>query len=178
MKHLLPLTLVSLALFSCTYAISNDIRKGHLRSVSFKSVRENPDKYTGSVFIWGGFIAGIKGIDNGTLMEVVQNPVDRYGFIVDTDISGGRFLASTTDELDPLIYERGRLVTVAGRLAGTREVSREEKTYVYPFIEIMEIYLWKEDPVTYTDLWRGDHYPYSYRQFPYCKFPGSCPSCY
>jgi outer membrane lipoprotein len=139
------IVIAALLICSCAHTISKDIREGARLDVSFKSVKKDIGKYTGSTFIWGGFIVGTKRTEEGTEIQIVQNPVDSQGHIIDLDISYGRFIALHEGELDPLIYQRDRLITVAGELVGGREATLGKKPYTYPLLRISEIYLWKDE---------------------------------
>lgn len=169
MKRLLPIFLSSFILFSCAHVISKDVRAGAVKDASFSAIKGDIEKYKGRTVIWGGFIVKTRNTDEGTWLEIVQTPINGYGHILQTDESEGRFLAVHKGHLDTLIYERGRLVTVAGEVAGIREATIDEMKYVYPVVEIKEIYLWKEDviysayPVSYYPWWWYDpwwNYPY------------------
>jgi starvation-inducible outer membrane lipoprotein len=74
---------------SCTYAVSKETIK-EASDVPFRTVRENIEDYVGKQFVWGGFIARNRLTDEGTYLEVVQNPTNRYGRVVDTDMSEGQ----------------------------------------------------------------------------------------
>jgi outer membrane lipoprotein len=161
----------SLFLLSCAHVISKETREVAVRDVSFRVARMNTEKYTGSVFIWGGFIANIKRVEEGTLMEVVQNPIDRYGIITDTDVSGGRFLAMYKGELDPLIYERGRLITIAGELTGTKKL-KQNGDYAYPVLEVREVHLWKEEQAYYPYYQDRYYYPPYFPHYPWWPYYG------
>jgi len=157
----------ALLLASCAHVISEEYSASALSDVSFRSVRKDIDKYKGSLFIWGGFIVKTTRTETGSEIEIVQNPLDKYGHIIDPDKSQGRFIVLHPGELDPLIYARGRLITVAGELIGGRKITIEEKTYTYPLLESRELYLWWDDlyysypPYPYDPLWfpryRGPH---------------------
>jgi outer membrane lipoprotein len=97
------------------------------------------------VFILGGIISETKNSDQGTEIEIVQSPLDRYGYFINRDLSEGRFIVSSSRMLDPLIYKEGRYITVAGRLTGTRTQMLGDLEYSYPLIESRELFLWKEE---------------------------------
>lgn len=170
MKRMLLYISVAALLSSCAaHVISRDVREGAVKDVSFRVAKENIETYKGMKFIWGGFIAATRFTEEGAFLEVVQNPVDDYGDIVDTDVSQGRFLAFTEKDLDPLIYEKGRLVTVAGELTGSKTVKRKNRDYTYPILTLEEIHLWKEQDYVYYpyDYWYGPYWGYPYYDFPY-----------
>jgi len=166
MKRLLLIAALGIFLPSCAHVISKETREGTL-DVPFGSIRGNIEKYKGSTVIWGGMIANITVVDEGTELEVLQNPLDRYGAIDDPDISGGRFIAIYGGRLDRLIYREGREVTVAGKLAGSIERALDGRPYAYPVVEVIEIRLWKEDvyypmPPYYYYPWQWYYPPYYY----------------
>lgn len=166
MKRLLAYLIALLLLSSCAHVISRDIRSQAL-DVPFEVVKTDVLKYNGSIFVWGGFIAESKVEKGDTWIEVVQNPIDRYGNIINTDVSGGRFLARYKGHLDPLIYESGRMVTVAGVLRGTRKQPLDGAEYTYPVLEVIEIYLWKkEEPYYYYEPYYYDPFYYD----PYLRY--------
>lgn len=161
-------------MLSCAHAISKKHRAIAIRDVPFRTVKADIGNYTGSMFIWGGFIAAVRNTEEGTYLEVVQNPIDKYGYVLDTDVSGGRFLALSEEDLDPLIYERGRVLTIAGELKGDKKVKiRKDKDYVYPVLEIIELNLWKEDPIFYYDYIWWNYWPdcRMWGCYPYGPYP-------
>ena len=158
----------ALSLLSSCAAISKETRSKALY-VPFPEVKDNIDKYKGSLFIWGGSIVKTELTNQGAIVEVVQKPVNKYGEIVDEDISGGRFLALYKGHLDPMIYRKQRDITVAGTLIGREERKIGETTLVYPVLEVVELYLWKE-PTYYEP-------PYYYYP-PYWYYPWGSPYIY
>lgn len=161
---------IALLLSSCTYAISSGLRNEAVKNISFTDVRKDIDRHIGSVFIWGGFIVSSQWSDGGTVIEVVQNPIDRYGTIIDTDVSEGRFLIFHNKQVDPLIYEKDRIITVAGPLVGSKKIDVEGREYVYPLIEAREIYLWRENTMYPAEMWYWERRPY-YKDSPWPYYP-------
>lgn len=167
MKRVLFLIVVISFIYSCTHVISKPVRMGARTDVPFSNIKAETDKYKGTTFILGGIIVSTKNTEEGSIIEAVQTPVDRYGSIIDSDISSGRFLAIERGHLDPLIYKKGREITIAGELVGSRKKKAGEIEYAYPFFEIKEIYLWKEDKGYYYNL---PPYPYPYPPYNY-RYP-------
>jgi outer membrane lipoprotein len=165
-------------LASCAHIISQEYHQRAVRDVSFRNMLDNPDAYIDRTFILGGIIAEAKNTREGTEIEVVQTPVDRYGYIIDNDASEGRFMVFTKKQLDPLIYKKGRLITLAGRLKGTKAGLLGNVEFTYPLIEADEIYLWREDryyrPYFYNYYYDPFlySYPYSYGYGYYPFWPG------
>lgn len=160
-------TVAVLLLSGCAPVISGEYLQ-KAKELGFDQIRENPEANINSIFILGGTIADIEITPEGTELEVVQHPVSRYGDIMDRDISQGRFLLKTQKQLDPLIYRKGRLITVAGELIGTKTRLLHGKEYRYPVLEAKEIHLWKrhrQAPTPY--IFNPAFYPLYYYEYPY-----------
>jgi len=170
-SYVLILSLVSF-LTSCAHVISKETRQHAEGSASFSDVLANPDNYMGKTFIWGGFVAKVRHLEDGSYIEIVQNPLTKYEEIEDTDVSEGRFLAFSEKFLDPLIYEQGRLITVAGTLTGKKEVERGKGSYTYPVLTIKEMHLWQIREQRYPDYWESDYPPpyWWYTPWPYWPY--------
>ena len=164
MKKIIPLAISSLALISCAPVLSRDLMDRGTRDVSLSSVRQTPDAYKGRLFILGGVIVDTKLTEKGSEIEVFYVPVNKYGHLKDEVSQGeGRFLAVYPRErgfLEPLIYKKGRQITLAGEFLETRRAKLDELEYAYPVFEIKQIYLWEE----YRDYY---YPPYYYYPYPY-----------
>jgi outer membrane lipoprotein len=171
-SQVILLMFLTVFLTSCAHVISKEVRQEAEKDVSFGDVLSDPDAYVDKTFIWGGFVAKVRHLDEGSFIEIVQNPLNKYGEIADTDVSEGRFLAFSEMFLDPLIYEKGRLVTVAGKLTGKKEVERKNGSYVYPVLTIKEIHLWRMRDPNYPDYWEYDYPPpyWWYTPWPYWPY--------
>jgi outer membrane lipoprotein len=89
-----------------------------------------------------------RNLTEGTLFEVLQKALDTTDKPLDTDRTEGRFMALCEGYLDPAVYSKGRQVTLAGRVLGTRIDMVGEITYVYPLLACLEVYLWPPMPDT------------------------------
>ncbi|UCE80099.1 MAG: Slp family lipoprotein [Nitrospiraceae bacterium] len=156
-----------LFVISCSYVISKEVRQQAIRNVPFKNILENPSAYENNVFILGGIISETKNSNQGTEIEIVQSPLDRYGYFINRDYSEGRFIVSSSKMLDPLIYKEGRYITVAGRLTGMRTKLLGDLEYSYPLIESIELFLWKEERYYWSEYYYD---PYYYRPY-YIPYP-------
>jgi outer membrane lipoprotein len=165
MKRLMIIVMSSLALVSCAPVLNRGLMDQGLRDVPLSSVRQTPDAYKGKLFILGGIIVDTKLTENGTQIEVLSIPVNRYGYLKDEIREGeGRFLAVYPREqgfLEPMIYKKGRQITLAGEFLEVRKAKLDEIEYSYPVFEIKQIYLWEE--------YRDYYYPYYY--YPYYSYP-------
>jgi outer membrane lipoprotein len=166
MKKILLLLLVSVLTLSCAPVLRKDIMDASSISVPFPKLKENSPVHKGKLFILGGTIVNTKVTDEGSLIEAIYIPVDSRGYLRGSEYAEGRFLALYAREggfLDPLIYSRGREITLAGEYAGIRTGKIGEVEYTYPFFETKDIYLWEErvyyPPPYYSPFY---YYPYPY----------------
>lgn len=172
---LLLLSILLIILNGCVHVISDAGLKLADRSLSFRTVIENPDQHIGKYIIIGGAIAGIYNGKDGSELEVVQFNLDLTGMPEDTTRSDGRFLATSPDFLDSMVYGTGKMVTILGVITGKKTKKLGERDYTYPTLAIKEIHLWRSfeqgggyplpapyglyDPF-YYNYWPG---PYWYR---------------
>lgn len=153
----------------CAPAISPSVKKDTNLGLNFKRVIKNPDLFKGEKILWGGKIVSTKYQKKGTLIEVIQIPLDYFDKpTYNTSSSKGRFLIQSPWFLDSEVYKKGKDLTVAGIIKGTRIKKIGEFQYPYPLIEPLEIKLWEplpEYPSYYYDPFFYD--PYFYDPFTY-----------
>ncbi|HEY7490865.1 MAG TPA: Slp family lipoprotein [Candidatus Tectomicrobia bacterium] len=135
---------VMLAGAGCAHTISEGIRRQADTTISFTQLRANPEAYKGRMVILGGQILQPQNVQEGTLLEVLQKPLDAYERPLLTDSTEGRFMVLCSTYLDPAVYAKGREVTVAGRVLGTRTGPVGEVQYTYPLIDCLELHLWPQ----------------------------------
>ena len=160
MKKLLLFCLLLTALSSCAHVISSENRENALSTVPLSDLRTHVDQYSEKTFIFGGIIADTFNTDDGSELEVVQMPLDEWGYVTRHDISDGRFIVTARNHLDPIIFSKGREVTISGVLIGTRTQKLGKKDYVYPLFRAKEIHLLSQKGY-YRDAY-FDYYPYPY----------------
>ncbi len=122
------------------------------RNITLREVVNNPENYVGKLVLWGGKILKVTNKKEGTLIEVLQLPLDRNGRPRDIDKSAGRFLVLQAGYLDAAIYRKGRLITVVGEVQGVKSKPLDEIQYDYPFLIARKLHLWKtpsEELMTY-----------------------------
>ncbi len=178
-KRITPLFITvfcAIILSSCAPVLNRHYMKEGERDVSFNAFRQNPEAYTGRLYILGGVIVQAKLTPDGSQLEAMDVPVDRYGYFRDRGRSEGRFLAIMPKDralLDPEVFTKGRRVTVAGEFTGVRKDKIEEMEYAYPVFLIRQVYLWPREtgyyPAYYYDPWFSP-YPYYYRD-PWWSYP-------
>ncbi len=154
-----------MAFSACTPVLNREVMDQGMRDVPFSQLREAPDAFKGKLFILGGLIVETRLVEKGSQIEALSVPVDSLGYLKDTVRPQGRFLALYPREkgiLDPMVYKRGREVTLAGEFVEARRGKIDEMEYVYPVFEIRDIYLWEE---------RKDYYAYPYYDPFYYRSP-------
>ncbi len=153
-------------MLSCTPVLNRELMQEGARNVPLSQIRESPDANKGKLFILGGVIVETRVTDTGSQIEVLSVPVSKLGYLRDREQYGGRFLAlypRTSGMLDPLVYKKGREITLAGTFRENRQGKIDEMEYTYPVFEIKQIYLWEEQ----IDYYMMPAYPYYYSPYPY-----------
>lgn len=143
MTRLAFMLIVLLHVTACTQVISESGRKLADPAITYGHLKQNPDSYIGKNVILGGKIAAVRNAKDGGTLEVVQMELDRSYYPEDAMFSGGRFLVTSPDLLDRMIYEPGRFVTVLGEVKGKQVRMLDEVEYSYPVVAIREIHVWR-----------------------------------
>ncbi len=163
MKKILFTVLAALLLNACAPVLSRELMRQGSREVQFNELRQTPDAYQGRLFILGGVITDIRLSDQGSQIEALYVPVDSYGYLKEEEPGQGRFLAiypKSKGMLDPVVFKKGREITLAGEFAAIKKGKIDEMEYEYPVFEIRQIYLWQEERYyVYPPYY---YYPYYY----------------
>ena len=141
--HLVIYLLLLPLLSSCAPVISPEVLKTVDAVITFEQVLKNPDAYKGKTVLLGGTILKTINLPDDTLIEVMEQPLDRRNRPVNPEASKGRFIILFKEFKDPAIYSTGRLITVAGEVTGSQLRPLGETNYNYPMISPKEYYLWK-----------------------------------
>jgi|GEM_PF-1091851 len=118
-------------------------------------VRADPEAFVGETVVWGGNIARVENLAEGTRLEIVARPLGRDQRPLDVDRSAGRFHAFFPGFLDPQVHAPMREVTVRGRVDGVNEGTIGEFGYTFPRVLVDSLHLWPvpepEPRVIYRD---------------------------
>ncbi len=161
---LFPLLLSLLAGCSSLRAVPESYLMQVDKAVRFGELRQSPGSYRGRTILEGGRVVDIKPLKDGTWIEVLQLPLDRWDMPQkDTTQSGGRFLAMKNDFIDPAVLHPGMWVTVVGEIAGASTRHIGEVDYTYPVLKIQYLKAWEPlagQPSTFfgNTFWRGAGY--------------------
>lgn len=112
------------------------------KDIPFLSLKAEPEKFKGTWVMIGGMIVATKNTKEGTLIEVLQKPLDTEGRPRQTDATDGRFLVQSDAFLDAAVYHQGRQVTVVGEVIGRKELPLDEIVYSYPLLMMKDLHLW------------------------------------
>lgn len=153
------LGLTVLASGCATQPIAKDLRQ-QAKPVTLSQAVNNPNVHRGTVVIWGGRIINCFNNTNGASLYVLKLPLGYRQEPKTRGPASGRFIAKSTTLLDPEIYQKGHLVTVAGRLAGLQSGDIQNARYAYPVVNIKQLHLWAEPPPVYyySPGWYGGWY--------------------
>ncbi|MDA8172361.1 MAG: Slp family lipoprotein [Nitrospiraceae bacterium] len=153
---------------SCAAPISKRYRQEATPNVTFPLVFQDPAAYKGSIVIWGGVIIRTVNLKNGSELFILETPLGSREKPKGSDYARGRFIAISSSYLDSLVYRRGRKVTLAGEVAGEREIVslKGKQSYTYPVVMIKDIHLWKRArawyPAYYPPYYYGGYSPFYY----------------
>ena len=109
----------------------------------------------GRVALYGGMIIETLAGSEFSDLIVVQLPLGGGDRPRNVDQSEGRFLVRSQRFLDPTIYQKGRLVTVVGKVVGGENRSIGGLDYAYPVLEAIEIKLWPQEQQVWPNIQFG-----------------------
>ena len=140
-KYILPILMFA-ALAGCatTTPISRDLQR-ESRPITMAQVKADPGGMRGTV-IWGGRIVSTVNSTNGGAIYIMYQPLDETDKPLRYEQATGRFVAISRDFLDPNAFPRGRLITIAGNIAGVRIERLQNVQYTYPVINILQTHVW------------------------------------
>jgi outer membrane lipoprotein len=147
-------------LSGCTSVLSTSVVQEADDKISFPELQKLPDRYRGTVVILGGQIVETVVKESETWVQVLQLPLGAQQRPDNAAGSQGRFIVICKRFADPLVYEKGRKITVAGVVEGGRMIMLNDRPYNFPVILEREIYLWKTE----------DYYYPAYRPGPAFQF--------
>lgn len=152
---------LALLIFGCAYPISQQLREHAAKDVTFGMVLNNPSAYIGDIVIWGGTIIKTVNLKEGTQIFVLDTPLNYWGEPKQNIHSRGRFIAETSEFLDPEVYKPGYQVTLAGEVSGAKTLPLGQGSYTYPVIMIKQLHIYEKlpyypyYPYYYYDYWNG-----------------------
>ncbi len=121
-----------------------------------RTVAQAPEQFGHAGVIWGGRIVHVTNLADHTEIELLAFPLDKSQRPQPKDAPGGRFIAIVPGYLEPLNYPPGHLMTVSGRIEGTRSGRVGDAEYVYPLVEAADYHLWTAEEL--RSPWSNVHF--------------------
>lgn len=109
----------------------------------FSTVKGQASVQQGSVARWGGEIIAIENLKDYSEIELLYYPANHYGKPISTKTSEGRFKARVNGFIDPLVFEKGRLITLVGEVVDPSQGMIGEQAYLYPTLAAEGFHMWK-----------------------------------
>ena len=138
------LLLIVCLVTGCTSVLSETVMRESDPDISFTDLKKAPDSFVGKMVILGGSIIRMTQDETGSLLEVLQRPLDTNMAPLPGDRTGGRFLVRTPYRLTPELYKKAGSITLAGKVLGSETLPLDNTTYTYPVISLEDFYIWPE----------------------------------
>jgi outer membrane lipoprotein len=148
-KKVILAVILSFILSGCTSVLSSRVVQEADDKVTFTDLQKKPDRYRGTVVILGGQILDTVVKESETRVQVLQLPLGAEQRPVNTASSQGRFIVIFKRFADPLVYEKGRKITVAGVVQGGEVIMLNDRPHNVPVLLERETYLWKTEDYYY-----------------------------
>jgi len=175
-KQILPLGLILVLLSGCvTYPIAKNLQQ-QSKPLTLAQVTADPDACQGTIVIWGGRIIKTVNDVSGSAIYVLELPLGGDGQPLAYANTSGRFIARSKEFLDPEVYKRGVLVTVAGAVAGLESEPVQKAKYTYPVVTIKQTHLWTVERRYYYEGYYDYPYGYGYGYYPSWYWWGGYPA--
>lgn len=105
-------------------------------------VSQTPGRYTSGDVIWGGRIVQVTNLADHSEIEVLAYPLDSSQRPKPNDNGNGRFIVAMPGYVEPLDYPGGSLITISGKLNGTRAGKVGEANYIFPLVSAAQSHVW------------------------------------
>ena len=106
------------------------------------TVAHEPERYVNADVIWGGRIVDVHNLPDRSEIEIVGYPLDSSQRPKAEGAGWGRFIAVMPGFVEPYNYPSGALITLAGRVSGSRSGAVGEASYVYPLVGVGQSHIW------------------------------------
>ncbi len=113
------------------------------RHVDLQALLAHPRLTRGARVRWGGLVVRDHVGPTHSTLTILAYPLNGRGRPRLRRMPEGRFQAVAPGYLDPVLFARGRQVTVVGTVIGTRAGLIGEARYVYPRVQILATHLWR-----------------------------------
>lgn len=167
-------SLLALSLAGCSITPDTISTENIGQLVPFEEVLGNQKVETGKIARWGGEIVSVNNLKDYSEIEILHLPTNHYGKPMSSKNSEGRFKVKVKGFVDPLVFEKGRLITVVGEVSEPVSDLIGEQAYLYPVVAAEGYHMWKKVQEVETTpfyfnrfgLGWGSHYFTHYRHPP------------
>jgi len=139
--------LLFISISACTGVLTEQVRSTADEGTLFEEIFEDPNRHIGKVVILGGEIVRLQYKGETTEVEFAEIPLYRGGKPALGFDPGEHFFVIFPERIDPFLLKKGKVLTIAGRVIGTRAV----RGFDYPLFAYEEAYVW--------DKLRQDRFP-------------------
>lgn len=106
-------------------------------------VAQAPERYANADVIWGGRIVEVRNLADRSEIEIVGYPLDSSQRPkMDGNGGWGRLVAVMPGYVESFDYPTGSLITLAGRITGSRGGSVGQANYVFPLVSVAQSHVW------------------------------------
>lgn len=146
MKRILVMVAAALSLGGCAMVPEPIQIAENTPLVPFEQIIQNPEAVAavGEKARWAGRIVGVQNKAEVSEIEVIFFPSASNGKPQTSEESGGRFKALVPGFVDPLVFEKDRLITIVGEVAPSESGIIGEQNYTYPTLSAVGYFMWKQ----------------------------------
>lgn len=142
--YLLIVLFLTLTLPSCAvHVMSGNYLREVNSSVDLIAVTQDIEAHKGVTVFWGGIILEVKNLEDGSYVEVFETRLGRDGVPMGRD-SKGRFYIYSVGLLDENLFEKGKKISVIGKVKELKEGKIGDMDYSYPVLDPIETKLVRE----------------------------------
>ncbi len=158
----------------CASKPASSISLAVVDDVSLAQARADGEAYLGSTVRWGGVVTEVENKADETWVFLVNRALEDNDKPIVDGQSEGRFIASFSGFIDPLVYRQGRPLTVVGSIEGSRVRAIGEYDYRFPVVAVRDSHLWAKPvktrvyyappPIWYYNMHYYHPYPFHHRR--------------
>lgn len=152
-----------LILLSACTSLPEVIKNIPVTDVSYEVASKNAEIYKNTQVRWGGTVIATENEKEFSFIQILFYPLDSSGYPQLNQEPSGRFVIASSDFLDPAIYTKDRVITVAGVLNGSIDRTIGNKMISVPLLFAKAVYLWPKD-------YRQPYYRNG--PYPFFSYPG------
>ncbi len=127
---MINMAVLAFAVNAPAYIISDNMWNKADKHLSIETVQQNPALFEGATVLWGGEILETTNTDKGTMLTVLETPMNYELRPMAENASRGIFSVLIGEKLDPDKYKKGKAVTVGGAIAGSHTKTIDMAKYI------------------------------------------------